>query len=250
MIPIKTEKELGIIIEAGKRLAQVKSVIRENIKPGVTLFWLDKLAEKEIKKIPGMEPAFKRVYGYKWTTCINLNEGLVHGIPNAAEIEPGDKVSVDIGIWHKGMNTDSAFSVAVDPVSETLQKFIQTGKLTLERAIEKAMTGNRIGHISRTIHESLKSAGYWPSLMFTGHGVGKDLHEEPSIPCYWAGEVQESAVIRPGMVLAIEVIYSEGKPEVEIGSDGWTARLKDGKIGGLFEETVIITENGPVVVTS
>lgn len=250
MIPIKTEKELGIIIEAGKALYQVKNVIRGHIKPGITLAELDKIAEREIRKNPGMEPGFKRVYDYKWATCINVNDGLVHGIPDSYEIQPGDKVSVDVGIWYKEMNTDSAFTVGVNPISEPLEKFISTGRLTLERAIEQVQPGKRVGHISRTIHESLSGAGYWPSLMFTGHGVGKNLHEDPPIPCYFVGNVENTLVIRPGMVLAIEVIYSEGKPEVKIDPDRWTARLKDGKMGGLFEETVIVSENGPFVATA
>lgn len=248
MIIIKTPEEIEIMHEAGKMLARVKDVVHAHIRAGITLRELDEIAEAEIIA-QGGEPAFKRVYDYKYATCINVNDGVVHGIPDNYVVQVGDKVSVDVGVFYNGFNTDSAFSVAVKPVTRELSEFVETGKKLLDAAIVQAKPGNRVGHISKTIHEGLKEAGYSPSAMFTGHGVGRDLHEDPAIPCFFYGNLENTPLLKEGMVIAVEVIYCEGKPDVKIGSDGWTARTKDGKMGGLFEETVAILANGPKVLT-
>lgn len=248
MIIIKTPKEIEVMHKAGKMLARVKDVVHAHIRAGITLRELDGIAEAEIVK-QGGEPAFKRVYDYKYATCINVNSGVVHGIPDEYGVQPGDKVSIDVGIFYNGFNVDSAFSIAVEPVTGGLATFVETGKSILEKAIKEAKPGNRVGHISRTIHEGLKQAGFSPNFMFTGHGVGRDLHEDPPVPCFLIGPVENTPHLKEGMVLAIEVIYTQGKPDVKIGPDGWTASTKDGKMGGLFEETVAITKDGPLVLT-
>lgn len=248
MIPIKTEEEIEIIKKAGKKLAKVKEILKTNIKAGVTLLELDQIAQREIRKLGG-EPAFQKVPKYKWATCINVNEGLVHGIPTKRALQPGDKVSVDVGIWYRGMNTDSAFTMGVKPVPQEVARFIAIGRETLGAAINQVRPGSRIGHISKMIHEGLTKAGYSPSRAFAGHGVGRQLHEEPVIHCFFENYLSDTPLIKPGMVFAIEVIYCQGGPDFEIANDGWTAFLKDGKIGGLFEETVIVTEDEPIVAT-
>lgn len=248
MITIKTPKEIEIIKEAGKKLAQVKRVVASNIKPGIKLLELDRIADSEIVKL-GAEAAFKRVYGYKWATCININEGVVHGIPNDCRVRAGDKVSVDVGIYFKGFNVDSAFTFGVKPVDKDLARFINIGKTALDKAIKEARVGNRVGHISVAIEKVIKGAGYSPVRLFTGHGVGADLHEEPIIPCFLYGKVSDTPKLSQGMVLAIEAIYTEGNFEVVIELDNWTARTQDGKMGGLFEETVVVTNKEPLIVT-
>lgn len=248
MIPVKTPQEIEIIKEAGKMLMRVKEVVRGKIKPGVTLAELDRIGELEIEKL-GAEAAFKRVRGYKWATCINVGEGVVHGIPNGYKVKPGDKVSLDVGIYWKGFNVDSAFTLGVPPVSLELKRFIEAGKAALERAIKNACQGNRVGHISWAIERVIKGRGYSSVGQFSGHGVGRKLHEEPAIPCFLSGEVRDTPIIKKGMVLAIEAIYTAGSGEVVIREDGWTAEAIDGKMGGLFEETVVITEGRPLVVT-
>ncbi|MBI3290276.1 type I methionyl aminopeptidase [Candidatus Microgenomates bacterium] len=248
MIIIKTPEEIEIMHEAGKMLARVKDVVHSHIRAGITLAELDEIAEAEMIA-QGGEPAFKRVYGYKYATCINVNDGVVHGIPNNYEVQSGDKVSIDAGVFYEGFNTDSAFTVAVEPVTRELAKFVETGKKLLDEAIAQAKPGKRVGHISKVIHEGLKKAGYSPSMMFTGHGIGRDLHEDPAIPCFFAGNLENTPLLKEGIVIAVEVIYCAGSPDIKISSDGWTARTKDGKIGGLFEETVAITKDGPQVLT-
>lgn len=249
MIPIKTPKEIEIMAEAGKKLAKVKNTVGQSIKPGVTLAWLDRIADGEIKKL-GADPAFKRVRGYKWATCINVNSGVVHGIPTSYEVRPGDKVSIDVGIWYKSMNVDSAFTMAVPPILPTLSRFIEVGRRALKSAINEVRPGNRVGHISQAIEKVVRSADYSPVYIFSGHGVGRKLHEEPAIPCLLRERIEDTPLLKPGMVLAIEAIYTQGEPDVIIGEDGWTARTKDGKMGGLFEETVVITKKGPRVLTA
>ncbi|MBI4057714.1 type I methionyl aminopeptidase [Candidatus Microgenomates bacterium] len=249
MITIKTPKEIQVIAKAGEKLAQVKTVLVEYIKPGVTLLELERIAEGEIDRL-GAEPAFKRVKGYKWATCINVNEGLVHGIPTDQKIKPGDKVSIDIGIYYQGWNVDSAFTVGVSPVNSALARFIETGKEALSSGIAQTREDNRVGHISQAIEYVLTREGYSPSRIFTGHGIGKELHEEPAIPCFLHENIDDTPELVPGMVVAVEAIYNEGNPEVIIDKDGWTARTKDGTIGGLFEETVVITDRGPCVLTA
>ncbi|MBI2405877.1 type I methionyl aminopeptidase [Candidatus Microgenomates bacterium] len=248
MIPIKNPQEIEIIAQAGKKLAHVKEVVANHIKPGITLATLNRVAEEEIRR-SGAEPAFQRVYGYKWATCINVNNGVVHGIPNDYKVNSGDKVSVDVGIYYRGFNTDSAFTVGVPPVSAQLSRFIETGKKALKNAIHSARPGKKVGDISQTLEQVLRGAGYSPVRMFTGHGVGRELHEEPVIPCFLEGKIENTPALSAGMVLAIEAIYTEGTPDIIIEEDKWTARTKDDKMGGLFEETVAITKNGPVILT-
>lgn len=248
MIHIKTQEEIAVIQEAGQMLAKVKEAVRNAIEPGVTLAYLDEISEKKIIELGG-EPAFKKVPGYKWTTCINVNDGVVHGIPGDYVLQKGDKVSVDAGVYLNGFYTDAAFTVAVPPVLAKLQKFIDVGREALDRAIGDARPGNRIGHISKKIDETLRAYGYSPVYIFTGHGVGRGLHEEPAIPCFFSGKIENTPLICEGMVLAIEPIYTEGRPDLVIDADGWTARTRDGKMGGLFEETVVVTSSAPQIVT-
>lgn len=248
MIHIKTQEEIAVIKVAGQMLAFVKDTVRGEIGPGVTLAYLDGIAEKKVLELGG-ESAFKKVPGYRWTTCINVNDGVVHGIPGKYEIRPGDKISVDVGVYLNGFYTDSAFTMGVPPVSAKLKKFIDAGSETLDRAINEVRPGNRIGHVSRKIDETLRGYGYCPVYIFTGHGVGRDLHEEPVIPCFFSGKIEDTPLIQEGMVLAIEPIYVEGSPDLVIDGDGWTARTRDGKMGGLFEETVVATSGAPQIVT-
>lgn len=248
MIPIKTPEELEIIKEAGKKLARVKTEVARYIKPGITLIELDNIADREIAN-QGAQAAFKKVCGYKWATCINLNDGVVHGIPGGQKIKEGDKVSVDVGIYYKGFNVDSAWSQGVPIVSRELSRFIKTGRETLEASIEQALPGKRIGHISQAMSKALRSGGCSPVFVFSGHGVGSELHEEPAIPCFFNGVVEDTPEIKTGMVLAIEAIYTVGNGKVKISEDGWTAVTVDGTMGGLFEETIIVTDDGPIVTT-
>lgn len=242
-LTIKTPKEIEIMAEGGKRLAEVRERLIEKIKPGMTGEELDEWADRWIVKLGGY-PSFKMVPGYSWATCININWVVVHGVPGNVAINEDDLVSVDLGMYYKGFHTDTSITVG-GPV-----RFLETGRLALKRAITRAQVGNRVGDLSEAMQKTVEEAGYSVVRALTGHGIGKQLHEEPSIPCFTIGEKNRSPKLIAGMVLAIEVMYNEGKSDVVyLNDDGWTIATKDGKMSGLFEDTVAVTNNGPVVLT-
>lgn len=232
----------------GEKLARVKEALKQKVVPGANAMEIEELAAKLIRE-EGAKPSFKMVKGYKWATCTNVNDGLVHGIPKKELIfRKGDIVSVDVGLFYQGFHTDTSFSVAIDGSRETKQ-FLGVGQNALLAAIDKARPGNRIYDISAAIEGEIEKAGYTSIRALVGHGVGKNLHEEPAIPCFTSGERKDSPEILPGMVLAIEVMYTQGGSDIVCDSDGWTIRTADGKIAALFEETVAATPHGPLVFT-
>jgi len=247
-ISIKTKEEIVIMQEGGNLLGKVKAALRERVKEGVSALEVEQLAVELIEKFGG-EASFKMVPGYSWATCININEGLVHGIPKENVVfAKGDVVSVDVGMFYKGFHTDTSFTKAVEPDGET-KKFLEAGEQALKRAIAEVRPGRRIFDISLAIQNTVEKAGYAPIKVLTGHGVGRELHEEPKITCFASGERAKSPEITVGMTLAIEVMYTMGDPQVEISKDGWTISMRDGKISALFEETVAVTSRGPLVLT-
>jgi len=247
VILIKNDKEVKIMAEGGKKLWEVLDAVLENLRPGMTTLQLDRIAEEKILSLEA-KPSFKMVPGYHWTTCITLNDEVVHGIPGEKEIRARDVVGIDIGCYYQNFHTDKAVTVTVGE-NPPQAKFLQVGKMALEKAIEKARPGNYLGEISLTIQKIIETAGYSPVRVLTGHGVGRDLHEDPSIPCFLFGDVKKTLKLKAGMTLAIEVIYNQGSGDVVLRDDGWTIATQDGKISGLFEETVAVTTTGPLVLT-
>jgi len=250
-IRIKTDKEIGIMREGGRILGVIKTELIDKVREGTTAYEVEKTAEKLITKAGG-EPSFKMVPGYRWATCVNLNGGVVHGIPRKKTVfKRGDVVSIDVGMFFKGFHTDTALTVGVKTDKET-NSFINLGRQVLRDAIGEARYGNRIYDISFVIEEKIKEAGFSPIRALVGHGIGKDLHEFPQIPCFTQGkkgERDKSPEIPLNSALAIEVMYAQGKPDVVLDSDGWTISMRDGKISALFEDTVAVTEEGPLVIT-
>lgn len=248
MIPLKSAEEIEIMREGGKRLAWVFEQIK--IKPGMRLREIDRFAEELIEKREG-RPSFKMVEGYHWATCLNVNQGVVHGLPTDYRLKEGDILSVDIGMFYKGWHTDAARTIRIknEELGMKNESFLEAGKEALEKAIQAAQPGNRVGHISQAIERTIKEKGYLPIKALTGHGVGKKLHEPPQIPCYLKGKIEETDELKPGMVLAIEVIYAQGKPDVVLKDDGWTIETADRKPAALFEDTVVVTKEGPLILT-
>lgn len=250
MINTKNENEIQAMQEGGRKLSRVKEELKASIAPGVTPRQVDKKAEKLILQAGG-KPSFKMVPGYSWTTCINVNEGVVHGIPKGEAFREGDLVSVDVGMFYKGFHTDTSFTVAAGKADRKNRRFLEAGRRALRKAIDKAVPGNRVAHISQAMQRVLENEGFTPVRALTGHGIGKDLHEEPQIPCFWEGKPENSDIIPEGATLAIEAIYTLGSPELVISrDDNWTISSKDGKIAGLFEETVLVSAEGPLVLTA
>lgn len=253
MIHIKTPKEIDTMRKGGKILAETLFEVLRHAKPGVTELELDALAEKLIRS-QGGEPGFKRVPGYHHATCVSTNDVVVHGIPTNYTLKEGDIIGVDCGVYLEGFHTDMSETVIVggeEYADEKLQNFLDTGKKALNLAIEQVKPGNRIGHISRAIQVLVEGAGYSIVRELIGHGVGRELHEEPEVPGYLKGKIEKTPLLREGMVIAIEVIYNMGKKEVEYSGNGdnWTIVTADGGLSGLLERTVAVTKDGYEILT-
>jgi methionyl aminopeptidase len=249
MITIKGEEEIRVMREGGRITAAALHKVLQQVQPGVSLLELEKTAREEILR-GGGTPAFERVKGYRFATCLNLNEGIVHGIPTSRKLEEGEILSVDLGTFYQGLNTDASWTVYVGdkqkaPASKI--NFLKAGEETLRAAIAEAQAGRRVLDISAAIQRGVESVGYTPVDTLVGHGVGKELHEDPQIPCLvMKGSNPELTV---GMTLAIEVIYTERGRDLQIAADGWTVETVDKSLSALFEHTVAVTESGPITLT-
>lgn len=256
MIHLKTEKEIEVMQEGGKKLKAILDAIITEVRPGVTPKELDRRAD-ELITATGGTPSFKKVPGYHWATCMCVNEVVVHGIPTDVPLAEGDIIGVDVGLFYKGFHTDASWSVIVNEQQavskeqryKNIQQFLDTGILALERAIKQVKPGNRIGHISQMIQQTIEKEGYYPVRELVGHGVGRNLHEDPEIPGRLVKKIEKTPLLKPGMALAIEVIYTMGKPDVYVDTDQWTMRTEDGTIAGLFEKTVTVTDHGVIILT-
>lgn len=252
MIHYKSKEEVEIMRTGGKMLSEVVWEVMDAARLGVTEEELDQLADKLIKK-KGGEPGFKRVHGYKHATCMSTNDVVVHGIPGKTPLKAGDVIGVDCGVFYKGFHTDMSESrriVGAKHKKDDIDTFLEVGKHALEEAIKQAVIGNRIGHISKKIQDIVeKQAGYSIVRSLIGHGVGKELHEAPEVPGYLADPIDKTPILKEGMTIAIEVIYNMGSHDVTLDTDGWTIRTADGAMAGLYERTVAITKDGPVILT-
>lgn len=249
MITYKTAEELTVMAEGGRILRETLNETRAFIKPGVTTREIDDVAESLIRKA-GAEPAFQRVEDYQWTTCICINDQVVHTPPSERKIKEGDIVTLDMGVFYKGFNTDKADTIAVGQTTPEVKKFLETGRNALNKALKQAKQGNYIGNISQSIGTDITEAGYWVIRNLTGHGVGKILHEDPLIPGVLSEKLKHTPKIEAGMALAIEVIYAESKTDfTEEEGDGWSLVTKNGSLAAMFEETVGVFENKTSILT-
>ncbi len=220
--------------------------VLEHVRVGAKCIDLDKIARDEIES-QRASPSFMTVDDYKWTICTTINDQVVHGIPAHTKLANGDIIGIDIGAIYKGYHSDMAITVPVGEISEDKKNFLRVGRQTLEIAISQAKVGNTIGDISANIQEKIEGAGYSVVKSLTGHGIGRNLHEDPLVPGF--GKKGKGERILENMVLAIEVIYAQGSSEVKLERDGWTISTVDGSLGGLFEQTVATQKNGPIVLT-
>lgn len=238
--------------EGGHLLVEILNQVISTVSPGVKLLDLEDLVVSLIAKTGG-RASFKEVSGYHWATCLNINQGVVHGVPFDYRLQKGDLLSVDAGLYHRGFHTDAARSFMIAPSESKTSKqsdlFLNAGRRALKAAIAAAVPGNRVGHLSRAIEKEIRAGGYRPVEELTGHGVGRKLHEDPSIPCFVSQPVGKTPELKPGMVLAVEVIYAVGTAKISVLEDGWTVETADGSLAGLFEETVAVTAKGPLVLT-
>ena len=242
----KSESEIELMKKAGSICARALKEVLANVKPGVSCQTLDLIARREIEKLGGTS-SFMTVEDYKYTICTTINEQVVHGIPTSRKLENGDILGVDIGALYSGYHSDQAITVPVGNVAQKTKHFLEVGKNTLVSALKQVRVGNSIGDISSVIQEGIEGAGYSIVKSLTGHGVGKELHEDPIIPGF--GKKGTGAKIMENMTLAIEVIYTQGSGEVGLENDNWTISSADGSLGGLFEQTVLVKKSGPIVFT-
>ncbi len=252
MIILKTPKEIERQQGACRIVAEVLSTISEAVRPGATTKELDLLAER-LTKEKGAKPAFKGVKAsgpykpFPSVLCTSINDEVIHGIPSDRALKDGDIVSIDFGVLYDGYYGDAAITVPVGRISEKARKLLRITEEALDKAIEKAVVGNRLSDISHAVQQYIESNGFSAVRDFVGHGIGRSLHEEPQVPNY--GSAGRGVRLKEGMVLAIEPMINEGVCDVKVLDDGWTAVTADGKLSAHFEHCVAITKNEPIVLT-
>lgn len=239
--------KLQAMTEGGKRLGWIKGRLASMVKEGVTPLEIDTEAEKLIRE-GGDKPNFKMVQDYHHATCININSGMVHGIPGKTPLKPGDVVKIDLGLLHEGYHLDTAITVQVPPLSDAVTKFLQVSEQALSRAIFMATPGNTVYDIGITMQTTAESAGYNVVRDLTGHGIGRQLHMDPYIPCF-ADNKNKKLVLAVDQTIAIEAMLTMGDWHLVEDSDGWTLSTQDGSTTAMFEETVYITAAGPKILT-
>jgi methionyl aminopeptidase len=246
MVILKQLDEIDKARASNRIVAEVLSVLREKVKPGLTTRELDKIAEGVTEK-RGARPAFKGYRGYPYSLCTSVNEEVVHGMPSNRILVEGDIIGLDFGVCYQGLYGDSAITLPVGRVSEQATRLMQVTEQSLYSAIHQACDGNRLGDISAAVQETVEAAGYSVVRDFVGHGIGKNMHEDPQIPNF--GKKGRGIELKRGMILAIEPMVNAGKYKVKILSDGWTVITVDGSLSAHFEHSVAITDNGPEILS-
>jgi methionyl aminopeptidase len=247
MIVLKSARELQHMRAAGRILADVKERLKAVVKVGVSTKEIDEDVEAFILA-RGARSAFKGYRGFPATVCTSINEEIVHGIPSAKrKLSLGDIIGLDLGCIVEGYYADCAITLPVGAVSARAQELIDVTRESLDKAIVQCRVGNRLGDISHAVQAHCESHGFGVVRAFVGHGIGRQLHEEPQIPNF--GEAGRGPVLKVGMVLAIEPMVTMGSWEVRVLEDHWTAVTADGSLAAHFEDTIAITENGPEILT-
>ncbi|MEE0808613.1 MAG: type I methionyl aminopeptidase [Acutalibacteraceae bacterium] len=247
MIVLKTGRELKVMREACRISAGALKLVGSAVEPGVTTAELDRLAEEYIRS-EGAVPNFKNYEGYPATACISINNEVIHGIPSKSrKIVAGDIVSVDLGAMFEGYHGDNAATFACGDVSPEAKRLMDTTRESLYEGIKAARVGGRIGDISNAVQQYVEARGFSVVRQFVGHGIGTKLHEAPEVPNF--GTAGRGIRLMPGMTLAIEPMVNAGSFDVKILSDGWTVLTRDGSLSAHFEHTIVITPDGPQIMT-
>ncbi|MCX5848480.1 MAG: type I methionyl aminopeptidase [Deltaproteobacteria bacterium] len=246
MVILKLPEEIEKARSSNRIVAEVLSKLREKVKPGVRTKELDKFAE-EIAAKRGAKPAFKGYNGFPYALCVSVNEVVVHGMPSERILEEGDIVGLDFGVYYQGFFGDATITLPVGKVTQKVSRLMQVTEQSLYAGISQAKDGNRLGDISAAVQAMVEDAGYSVVRDFVGHGIGKNLHEDPQIPNF--GKQGRGIELKSGMILAIEPMVNEGKYKVQVLPDGWTVVTKDGSLSAHFEHSVAITDNGPDILS-
>ncbi len=245
-IVIKSEDEIAIIREAGRCVAEVLQILVNRLRPGLVGRELDEIVRAEFKK-RNVVPAFLGYQGYPAAVCVSINDEIVHGIPGDREIMDGDIVSIDLGCIHKGFVGDAAVTAGVGNVSPKAQQLIEVTREALNRAIAVARAGARMGQIGAAIQGYVEGMGFSVVREYVGHGVGRQMHEDPQVPNY--GDPDSGPILKEGMVIAIEPMVNVGDWRTKRDSDKWTVRTLDGSLSAHFEHTLAIRNGEAAVLT-
>jgi methionyl aminopeptidase len=246
MISIKTKEEIEIMAEGGKILAKIMKRLEKEVRPGITTKELDRLAESLILKSGG-QCSFKGYEGFPACLCTSINEEIVHVAPSERILKEGDIISLDLGIFYKGFHTDMAITLAVGKIDPEISRLIRVTKKALKRGIKKARIGNTFGDISNTIQRYVESQGFNVVRDLCGHGIGKDLHEDPQILNF--GKRHTGAEIKEGMVFCLEPMVTAGDWHIKKSKDGYGYQTEDGSLSAHFEHTIAVTKNGCQILT-
>lgn len=247
MIILKTPAEIAVMAEASRVVAEALAIVRKAVCFGISTEELDRIAEEAIR-VRGAIPAFKGYRNFPKTLCASVNEQVVHGIPSKRKLKEGDIIGLDLGAIVGGFYGDSAVTVAVGRVPEATARLVQVTEEALYLGIKQAVVGNRLTDISNAVQQHVESAGFSVVTEFVGHGIGRQLHEEPQVPNY--GKPGQGPRLQPGMVLAIEPMVNIGRSAVRVLEDRWTAVTVDGSLSAHFEHTIAIQPSGPPRVLS
>jgi methionyl aminopeptidase len=246
MIICRSSAEIEKLRRSGRMVRGLLEELRARVQPGVSTLDLEKYIERRIAQL-GARPAFKGYRGYPCCLCASVNSEVIHGIPSERRLKEGDILSLDMGVVLNGYYGDSAMTVPVGEISESTQKLLRVTQEALQLAIDKTRLGNRLGDVSATVQQHVEENGYSVVREFVGHGIGRQLHEEPQIPNF--GQPGHGPVLKEGMVLAIEPMVNAGGPAVRVLADNWTAVTEDGTLSAHFEHMVAVTHNGPDILT-
>ena len=246
MIVYKSPNEIDKIKAAGAIVKKTLNLLSENLKPGITTGELDKIAEDFIRSQDAV-PSFKGYNGFPGSICASIDDEVVHGIPGSRKLAEGQIIGIDVGAFKDGYHGDAAWTFAIGEIDEETEKLMAVGQECLKRGIDKARVGNRLGDVGHAIQEYAESQGYSVVRDLVGHGIGKKLHEEPQVPHY--GKAGTGLSLKPGLVIAIEPMINAGVFQVNVKNDNWTIVTADGKRSVHFENTIAVTDNGPVILT-
>ncbi len=246
MIIKKTPEQVDQMAASGAILVRCLKMLASKARPGTTTEELDAAAEKFIRS-QGATPAFKGYRGFPGSICASPNSMVVHGIPGGYELKRGDLISIDVGVVKDGWVSDAAMTLPIGPVSPEAQKLLDVTKASLFAGVEQVRPGNHLGDVSSAIQRTVETEGLSIIRTLVGHGIGRDMHEEPQVPNF--GEPGKGAELEEGMVLAIEPMVNAGGAEVQMGDDGWSVYSEDGSLAAHFEFTVAVTPDGPRILT-
>jgi methionyl aminopeptidase len=247
MIHYRTEEEIALIRESSLLVGKTLAEVARHLRPGITGLQIDKLADEFIRD-HGATPSFKNYSGYPYSVCFSVNEQVVHGFPSNEEIREGDVVSVDCGVYMNGFHGDSAYTFAVGEIPERVALLLRTTRESLEKAIEQAVDGKRIGDIGYAVQSHAEAQGFTVVRELVGHGLGRNLHEAPEVPNY--GKRGNGIALKPGMVLAIEPMINMGKRDVKTLRDGWTIVTRDGMPSAHFEHDIVVRKEKAEVLST